>query len=97
MGAHWATELKAKLDEADPSDDAVFAELVGTTLEATNTSDADAAEILGVSRPTVTRWRLRQSVPHPAIRSTIFKMLKDQISLHTLKHFRRLRRGQNLL
>ena len=60
-------------------DDKRFCQLIKYGLELTRLSDAAFAELVNMSRPTVSRWRLGQSVAHPSIRFTIFSILKKEV------------------
>ena len=55
----------------------------------TVTPDAKFAEELRVSRPTVTRWKNRQSIPHPALRSSIYALLRKRVdqTVRTLEKY----------
>ena len=48
-----------------------FRRRLNAGLEATGFSDATFAEIVGTTRPTVTRWRRGASVPHELLRDLI--------------------------
>lgn len=48
-----------------------FRRQLNVGLEITGFSDAEFAEIVGTSRPTVTRWKNGASVPHERLRDLI--------------------------
>ena len=66
------------LRTANPMEDVLFHRLVRRGLELTTTTDADFAEVVGVSRPTATRWKNGTAAPHPALRPAIYAALKKQ-------------------
>ena len=68
-----------QVEGVDLWDDRAFHSLVNNGLEMTGMTDAAFAELVNVSRPTVTRWRQGQSVPHSGIRLTIYKILKKEV------------------
>lgn len=41
--------------------------------------DADLAETVGASVPTVRHWRSGAGVPHPVARPNIFRVLKEKL------------------
>lgn len=62
--------------EPDAKDDAFFMRSVQDAATFSAIEDADLAEKFGTSRPTLTRWRLGVTGPHPAMRPSIFRVLK---------------------
>lgn len=73
-----------ELSRAPDDDDAVFHHLVERALKLSDTSDADFAELVRVSRPTATRWRGGRSVPHPALRPSVYIVLTKRLE-HALR------------
>ena len=74
-------ELVARLGVADARNDELFTELFQEAANELGMSDAELAEKLRVSRPTVTRWKEGRSLPHPAIRPPIFIWLTQLIEV----------------
>jgi hypothetical protein len=72
-------ELGAQIGSASAEDDALFCTLIARGLELTQTRDAEFAEEVNVSRPTVTRWRNQHGLPHPALRPTIYAALRTRV------------------
>ena len=61
-------------------DDRDFATAVDMALAASTTSNADFAEEVHASEPTVARWREGRSTPVPTIRPAIFAALDARIA-----------------
>jgi len=38
----------------------------------------ELARFLGVSRPTITRWMKKQTIPHPAMMESLIKKIKEE-------------------
>lgn len=68
-------ELINSLSSADPKDDRIFQKLIDKSLNLMNISEADFAERIGVSRPTINRWRSGRTAPHPALRNHVYNYL----------------------
>ena len=68
-----------KRAEQDPNDDALFREVVDRTLRLGVVDLLDAATGLCVSLPTVNRWCMGQSAPHPLARPSVYQWLKKKI------------------
>jgi len=53
-----------------------FQTAVQLGLKITQTTDADFAKLVGVSRPTVTRWKTGKSAPHSILQPNIYTALR---------------------
>jgi transcriptional regulator with XRE-family HTH domain len=74
-------ELKAYIEvlkKTAQTDDAAFNSAVARGMDVLQLLDSDLALHLGVSRPTVNRWRTGANAPHPAMRKHIFDWLKNR-------------------
>ncbi len=60
--------LRAYVQKADFSNDAVFTEVVQRVVQELQLLPADVGSALRVSRPTISRWIHGVTVPHPAVR-----------------------------
>ncbi len=58
----------------DPKDDTLFTKLIQEGL--VGVEDRDFAEMMGVSTPTVARWKSGESHPYWTLRSTIYEVLE---------------------
>lgn len=65
--------VKVALMVADPKNDRQFMHLVICSMQELNLTDKDVAEMIGVSIPTVERWKNGKNAPHPAMRPVIYK------------------------
>jgi transcriptional regulator with XRE-family HTH domain len=79
MGAIELKALLSKIPQTDLKDDAAFHELIRDGLRLSDTTDAAFAELVNFSRPTITRWKRGQAVPHPSIRATIYAVLRREL------------------
>jgi hypothetical protein len=52
-----------------------FKEKLELALRGTNIENGDLCRVLGVSRPTVQRWRNGVNEPHPAMWASVFKAI----------------------
>lgn len=57
------------------TDDATFKEMIERCFAHAKLVDKDLSDALGVSRPTVTRWRNGVCAPHTALRKTVYDCL----------------------
>ena len=74
-------ELKAyieALQKTASDDDAAFKAVVARGMDLLQLLDSDLAHHLGVSRPTVNRWRSGANAPHPVMRKHVFDWLKNR-------------------
>src|SRR4051812_39304669 len=67
-----------------PTDTAQFHAVVEGAFRLLMLQDQDFAHTLGVSRPTVTRWRNRTNAPHPALRKGVYSWLDRRVR-HAMK------------
>lgn len=63
--------LRDHLENADLTDDAVYADTVRKVMEVLNLSVSDIGCALCVSRPTVSRWARGVTAPHEMMREPI--------------------------
>lgn len=68
-----ATSLRARSSRV--TDDATFKEMIERCFAHAKLVDKDLSDALGVSRPTVTRWRNGVCAPHTALRKTVYDCL----------------------
>ena len=68
--------MDSRTDE-QKAEDKLFQERIVEALDRLKLSDEDACDLLKVSRPTITRWRIGQTAPHPLGREAVFKVLDD--------------------
>jgi hypothetical protein len=74
-------DLQAYIDavkKASQTDDAAFTSIVARGMTVLRLLDSDLALPLGVSRPTVNRWKNGANAPHPAMRKHVFAWLKNR-------------------
>ena len=74
-------DLQAYIDvvkKAPQTDDAAFHSVVARGMTVLRLLDSDLAFHLGVSRPTVNRWKSGANAPHPAMRKHVFAWLKNR-------------------
>jgi hypothetical protein len=71
--------LRGQLRSADVQSDDLFRRLARESIEGAKVDVHDFSEKVGVSRPTVTRWKNGDSVPHPALRRTIYPLLRKEV------------------
>ena len=65
-----------KMDEKTIEDwDSIIARL--NELEQNDLAE-ELARFLGVSRPTITRWMKKQTIPHPAMMESLIKKIKEE-------------------
>lgn len=73
-----------RLQNADVHNDEEFRELLTWCRTAEAFTDAELATEFTVSVPTIKRWRLGETIPHPQMRRAVFTYLasraKDLIS-----------------
>ncbi len=75
------TEFVKAIRKADPRDDSVFQSLLVQGMGLLRFDDLRLAAELGVSRPSVTRWRNGANAPHPAMRGPIYAFLARRARL----------------
>lgn len=68
----------AVLQKTSQTDDAAFKSVVARGMDLLQLLDSDLAHHLGVSRPTVNRWRSGANAPHPAMRKHVFDWLRNR-------------------
>ncbi len=75
-------KLEAFIDElrnVDPNVGGVFHEILNKSMGLLEyDDDDDCALLFDVSRPTVTRWRKGSTVPHRAMRLSLYNVLKKE-------------------
>jgi hypothetical protein len=71
--------VRDQLRAVDNGDARLFTTLVRDGLDALVMSDGEFAEKVNVSRPTVSRWKAGETVPHRALRPTIYTILAAEI------------------
>ena len=72
-------EVLKELESADLTDDKTFRRLLNDGMELADIEDADLAESVGASTPTVRRWRSGAAVPHPLLRPAIFNIIRKKL------------------
>ena len=65
--------LWKEIERVDFEDNKSFAEIVDKFMFITGSSESYLSERFGMSTPSVRRWRLGQSVPHPVMRPPVYK------------------------
>lgn len=69
-------ELRAEILAYDPLDEGSFAGLLQAAADTLKMGDMEMAELFDVSRPSVTRWRTRETLPRTVFR----KLVKAKLS-----------------
>lgn len=64
---------------AKPEDDALFQEVVGSMFKLEVVTLIEAARELRVSLPTLNRWAMGQSAPHPSGRPSVYRWSKERV------------------
>ena len=72
-------ELILKIQQADPKNDKEFQEIVSAVLDGGFLTEAELAHEIGISLPTIRRWRDGANAPPPGMRSLVFMYLLKKL------------------
>jgi DNA-binding transcriptional regulator YiaG len=73
--ADLLTQLRTEANSQNASDDLKFQEILGLCQTVLELSDQDIADLLRVSRPTVSRWVRGKNLPHRVMRKPILSWI----------------------
>ncbi len=71
--------LSATLKGLDTEDTLAFHAAVDHTAKLLEISDVALSKLLGVSRPSLQRWRSGTHAPHPFIRAKLIELLRGEV------------------
>jgi hypothetical protein len=73
-------EFEGRAHRLDTNDEATFRTFVGDARIILEKSEADIADLLGISRPTLNRWINGRSIPHPLMRPAVLSKILSQVT-----------------